>query len=168
MMSKKVKTQKKPSQTRRATLTFLILAAVGLLLMLLIPSTVKRLRFAQKQSVQEGFIKTPLRGQDPAVTLCEDLVVQRWLSWRHCRVVECSIYAKPTEGRRDQLEKLVKTHDQQIRDNLQTIIANADTSQLMDPTLAYVKRCTRHSLSTIDTEGLTEKILIPEWKTYRP
>lgn len=102
------------------------------------------------------------------MTLCEKLVVERWLSWRHCRVVECSIYAKPADGYKKQLEKIVKTNDQQIRDNLRTIIANADMNQLMDPRLAYVKRCTQHALMQMSGEGVVDKILIPDWKTYRP
>lgn len=167
-MSKYKNRNKTQSHNRQALIVFVLLVAVGLLFVLLVPSAVKHLRFSPSQPFREGFIPAPTYVEDPAVALCENMVVERWLSWRHRRVVQCSIYAKPTEGHKTELEKLVQDHDQQIRDNLRIMIANADTNQLMDPRLAYVKRCTQHTLAELGSETFVEKILVPEWKTYRP
>lgn len=167
-MSKQKRKAKSSIKKARGWLILVLLAGAVLVFMLLAPSMKKNLHFSQSRSSSEGFIRAPQQKQDAAVALCENLVVERWLSWRHCRVVECSIYAKPAEGYKKQLEKIVKTNDRQIRDNLRTIISNADMNQLMDPRLAYVRRCTQHALMEISPEAAVDKILIPDWKTYRP
>jgi len=100
------------------------------------------------------------------VFLCQDVIVENWYSYHRCILVNFSVSAKASPGKRDQLAAVKAEHDAEIKDRVRSIVGSLDPEDIQDPHLKVAKQEIKTTLTQIAGADLIEEILFPQWHFY--
>ncbi len=101
------------------------------------------------------------------VSIAKDFTVDNYVAGRSRIIVTLEVTAKVQKANLDNLQARVTEHETEIRDTIRSLISSSQPDQLQDPKLQVIKRDILVGIEKIVGEGLIEKILVPNWQSFR-
>jgi flagellar basal body-associated protein FliL len=98
------------------------------------------------------------------VLLADSFTVDNYVGGRTRLVVTMEVSAKVKKDQQEKLQKLVDSHQTEIKDSIRTLISSSQPDEIRDPKLQVLKREIKNGVETIIGSGLIEEILMPHWQ----